>query len=170
MTPMPRIPEEFAPDFDRLVAGPANLRAALKGLDAGAFNRRPPGEEWSIRDVVMHITDAELVRAASLRFVMALENPVVPDWDETLFKRKLHYLFRDPELALTVFQTVRFCNAELLQQLDAQSWQRAGTRASDGSTTTLAELMVRAVEHDANHIAQIEVMRDVLGMGLGTAG
>ena len=124
----------------------------------------------SIRDVVMHITDAELVRAASLRFVMALENPVVPDWDETLFKRKLHYLFRDPELALTVFQTVRFCNAELLQQLDAQSWQRAGTRASDGSTTTLAELMVRAVEHDANHIAQIEVMRDVLGMGLGTAG
>jgi uncharacterized damage-inducible protein DinB len=167
---MPRIPDEIAADFDRFVAGPANLRAALKGLDSGAFNRRPPGDDWSIRDVVMHVTDAELVRAASLRFVMALEEPVVPAWDDTLFKRKLHYLFRDAELALTVLQTVRFSNAELLQQLDAQSWERAGTRADDGSSTTLRELMGRAVGHDANHIAQIEAMREALGVAAETPG
>ncbi len=163
---MPRMPDDLVASFDRFVAGPANLRAALKGLDAAAFNRRPPGEDWSIRDVVMHVTDAELVRSVSFRFVIAHPEPVVPAWDEELFKRKLHYLFRDPELALTVFQVTRFSNAELLQQLDGQSWQRSGTRAEDGSTTTLAELMERAVGHDALHVAQVGTMREALGVAI----
>jgi uncharacterized damage-inducible protein DinB len=156
---VPRIPEELASEFDRFVQGPARLRAALSGLDSPAFNRRPPGDEWSIRDVVMHLADAELVRAVAFRLVIAHDEARIPRWDEERFKRRLHYLFRDPELALTQLQTVRFGNAELLQQLDAAGWQRSGTRESDGSVATLADLVRRAVEHDARHVAQIEATR-----------
>jgi uncharacterized damage-inducible protein DinB len=159
---MPRIPEALAADFDRLVQGPAELRAVLAGLDSAAFNRRPPGEDWSIRDVVMHIADAELVRAVSFRLVIAQEDARIPRWDEEAFKRRLHYLFRDAELALTELQTVRFGNAELLQQLDAAGWERSGTRESDGSTATVADLVRTAIEHDAMHIAQVAAMRAAL--------
>jgi hypothetical protein len=159
---VPRIPDDIAADFDQFVQGPALLRAALAELDAAAFNRRPPGEEWSIRDAVMHVADAELVRAVSLRLVVAQDEATIPAWDEERFKRRLHYLFRDPELALSQFQLVRFGNAELLQQLDAAGWQRTGTRQSDGSVETVADLVRRAVGHDALHAAQIDATRAAL--------
>ena len=159
---VPRIPDNLADDFEQFVQGPAYLRAVLDGLDAARFNRRPPGEEWSIRDVVMHVADAELVRAVSLRLVIAHDEATIPGWDEERFKRRLHYLFRDAELALSQFQVVRFGNAELLQQLDAAGWQRTGTRESDGSVASLGDLMQRAVGHDATHRAQVEAMRAAL--------
>jgi hypothetical protein len=164
---VPRIPDDLAADFEQFVLGPTLLRSALEGLDAGAFNRRPPGEEWSIRDVVMHMADAELVRAVSFRLVIAQDQPSIPAWDEERFKRRLHYLFRDAELALSQFQLVRFGNAELLQQLDAAGWQRTGTRESDGSLESLADLVRRAVGHDATHVAQIEATRAALSATAG---
>jgi hypothetical protein len=159
---MPRIPDVLASAFEAFVQGPAGLRAALAGLDSPAFNRRPPGDDWSIRDVVMHVADAELVRSLSFRRVIAEEDARIPGWDEGAFKRKLHYLFRDPELALSQFQLVRFGNAELLQQLDAAGWERSGVRESDGSTATLGDLVRRAVEHDTMHVEQVGAMRAAL--------
>lgn len=159
---MPRIPEDLAAEFEQFVQGPAYLRGVLEGLDAGMFNRRPPGEEWSIRDVVMHVADAELVRAVALRLVIAHDGATIPAWDEERFKRRLHYLFRDAELALSQFQLVRFGNAELLQQLDAAGWQRSGTRESDGAVESLGDLVRRAVGHDATHRTQIEGTRAAL--------
>lgn len=146
------------------------LREALSGLDASTFSRRPPGNDWSIRDVVMHVCDAELVRSVSFRLTIAHDDPVLPAWDEELFKRRLHYLFRDAELALSLFQVTRFANAELLQQLDRASWERTATRGWDGTRETVGSLLERAASHDGTHIAQVREMRETLGMPVESSG
>ena len=152
---MPRIPTELATVFDEFVAGPEKLRDAVRDLDATILNKRPPGEEWSIRDIVMHMTDAELVQAVRFRLALGSEEDVeIPVYDQELFKRRLHYLFRDVEVAMMTLDQVRFGNAELLQQLSKDTWQKTAIHPRDGRVT-IATLLEKAVAHTAAHISQI---------------
>ena len=105
----------------RFVRGPALLREALDGTDPATLNRRPPGEDWSMRDVVIHLADSELVAAVRIRLLLAGDEPDLPIYDPDVWKRKLLYVFRDPEAAMSAFQQVRFGAAELLRA----SWARA---------------------------------------------
>jgi len=160
---MPRIPDDLATAFDDFLAGPGNLREAVRDLDAAVLNRRPPGEEWSIRDVVMHLTDAEMVSAVRIRMTLGSEEDVLlPAYDEELWKRRLHYLFRDVEAAMVTMDHVRFGNAELLQQLSKDTWRKTGVHARDGQVT-VAELLKQAVAHTAAHIEQIGEFRAATG-------
>jgi len=159
---MSRIPEELESPFDELVAGPAKVRDAVRDLDAPSLNARPPGEEWSIRDAVLHLCDAELIAAASFRIMLGAEDDVaIPDYDQDLWTRRLHYLFRDVEAALVTFHVVRFGNAELLQQLGRDTWQKSATHPEAGRLT-VAELLHANVAHTAEHVEQIGTFRALI--------
>jgi hypothetical protein len=138
--------------------GPTLLRQAVDGLDAGAINRRPPGEDWSIRDVVIHLADAELVGAVRFRLVVAQDKAVLPVYDPDVWKRRLHYLWRDPEAAIALFQQTRYGTAELLHQCDAAAWQRTGIHPERG-VMTLADLLELYAGHVEEHAAQIATFR-----------
>ena len=159
---VPRIPEALQEDFASYVTAPARLREAMADLDPGALNRRPPGSDWSIRDIVIHVADSEIVRATRIFAVIATDEPPIPSFDEDLYKRRLHYLWRDPELALSLFQHLRFALAEMLEQCDAATWERAGIHEKDGSIT-LAELVRRGARHGEEHIAQVLEYRALVG-------
>jgi hypothetical protein len=156
---MPRIPDELASAFDEYVAGPAHLRDAIRDLDATVLNRRPAGEEWSTRDVVMHLADAEMVGGVRIRMVIASEDePQLPGIDAEQWKRRLHYLFRDIEAAMVTMDHVRFGSAELLQQLSKDSWGKTGLHPNYGQMS-IGQLMQHTVEHTAAHIKQIGEFR-----------
>ena len=57
---------------DRFAAGPALVRTAWTASPAAA-RERPSLEGWSARDAVIHIADAELVRAYRIRIMCAGE-------------------------------------------------------------------------------------------------
>lgn len=97
--------------------------------------------------------------------IIAEENPAIASVDEDLYKRRLHYLWRDPELALALFQHLRFALGEMLEQCDAAAFQRAGLHASDGPTT-LAQLVIRGAAHSEEHVDQIRQFREALGTPL----
>jgi len=134
------------------------LREAVFGLNPGDLNRRPPGSDWSIRDVILHLADAELVAAVQFRLVIAGENPTLPVFDQEMWKRRLHYLWRDPEFAVGLFQQVRYANAELLQQCDSAAWARMCVHPERGQMT-LSALLEHHAAHTEAHAAQIRTMR-----------
>ena len=134
------------------------MRQAINGLNAAELNRRPAGGDWSIRDVVLHVSDAELVGAVRFRMVVAEENPTLPAFDQDTWKRRLHYLWRDPEFALGLFQQTRYASAELLQQCDAAAWARTGFHAERGEMT-LAGLLELYAAHAEEHAEQVRGMR-----------
>ena len=155
---MPETPVHLRDAFARFKAGPTLLRAAVDGVDPAYLNKRPSGDEWSIRDIIIHLADTELVRAVRFRTMLAEDQPRLPDIDEKLWKQKLHYLWRDPESALSLFQQTRFGNAELLAQCYADAWERTAIHETLGMMT-VADQMIRGADHVDQHIEQIRQNR-----------
>jgi uncharacterized damage-inducible protein DinB len=154
---VPSLPPDLVDPFRRFVEGPTHVRAAIEGLDPSRLNR-PNQDGWSVRDILMHLADTELAAAFAVRLIIAEEEPALAPYDPALWKRRLHYLFRDPDAALSVYQQVRYSTAELLQQIDRAAWTRPGLR--NGATpVTLAELLVQYTDHTEEHVAQIAAMR-----------
>lgn len=151
---MPETPAHLKEPFARFKAGPMLLRVAVTGIDPSVLNRRPAGEDWSIRDIIIHLADTELVRATRIRMMIASENPPLEPIDEDLWKRKLHYLWRDPEGAISLFQQTRYSTAELLAQCYAETWLRTGNHPELG-IMTVADQMVRGADHVDEHIEQV---------------
>ncbi len=155
---MPRIPDAHADAYERFMRGPALLREALAGTGPATLNRRPPGEDWSMRDVVIHLADSELVAAVRIRLLLAGDEPVLPIYDPDVWKRKLLYVFRDPEAAMSAFQQVRYGAAELLRECSPDAWERAGTHPQVG-VVTVADLVARGADHVDEHVAQLQTVR-----------
>lgn len=151
------MPEDLKPVFELFTEGPTFVNKAADGVGPGILNR-PGAEGWSVRDVIIHLCDAELVRTVRMRLVLAEDEPTLFGYDEGTWKRRLHYLWRSPEGALSLFQQARFGNAELLRQCDRASWARTGL-FPDGERRTLADMVRTAVEHDTEHVAQLGVLR-----------
>ena len=155
---MPRIPEPHADAFERFVRGPALVREALTGTGPATLNRRPPGDDWSMRDVVIHLADSELVGAVRIRLALAGAEPDLPVYDQEAWKRKLLYVFRDAEAALSAFQQVRYGTAELLRECSPEAWERTANHPQIG-LVTVADLMAFGADHADEHAAQLRAMR-----------
>ncbi len=155
---MPTLPTALRQRLDAFIASPGLIRQAVTGIDAGLLNRRPPGDDWSIRDVIIHLSDAELLGAVRIRLALAEASPPMPMYEQDLWKRRLQYLWRDPELALSLFQQTRYATAEILEQCGVEAWQRTIIHPDRGSLT-VADLVASYVDHVQEHVAQIEAAR-----------
>lgn len=161
---VPSIPASVRDAFEAYVAGPSRLRQALDGVDQVALNQRPVGSDWSIRDVIIHLSDAELVRGERIRRVIAEEQPELRPFDQDQWKRRLAYLWRDVELALSLVELLCHTNAELVRQLDAAGWERWGLYPEQGRVT-VGDLIRMGAEHFEEHFRQVETIRRMFRAG-----
>ncbi len=154
---MPRLPDHLETALVRYARGPSLVREAVRGAGPAELSRPGVGG-WSVRDVLVHLADAELVRAARLRFMLADEAaPVLPSFEEERWKRRLHYLWRSPEAALALYDALVFSNAELLRACDVAAFARRGI--VEGAELTVEELLRRGAEHGEEHAAQLQTLR-----------
>ena len=154
---MAQIPAHLQETFLRFTEGPTFLRNAALDIHPATLNR-PNRDGWSIRDVLVHLADSEIVGAFRFRLVLAEDEPTLPVYDQDRWKRRLHYIWRSPEAALSLFQQTRFSTAEMLQQCDAAAWQRIGVHPERGRLT-LADLLETYTAHVDTHVAQITELR-----------
>ncbi|MGB4863446.1 MAG: DinB family protein [Tepidiformaceae bacterium] len=154
---MVKLPEDVVEPLARFERGATVIREAIYAADAGALSR-PNAEGWSVRDILVHLSDAEMVRATRIRMILADDEPPLFTFDEGMWKRKLHYLWRSPEAAIALFDQLRFTTVEILRQLDMKGWGRAGIMP-DGVRLTVGELIIRGANHSDEHAEQIRPMR-----------
>lgn len=139
--------------LDRYRQGPDEVRQAIPGIEASLLDGRPAIEEWSIREIVHHVVDAEVMAAARLRRLVAEERPAIEPYDESEFARRLHY-GRPIDSALDLLAASRRANADLLEQLGADAWSLAGEHPQLGRYS-IEYLVQRAAAHCSEHAAQI---------------
>src|SRR5436309_7881305 len=150
---------ELADLLERFRRGPELVAAALTGAAGSEVDYRPSPEQWSVRQIVAHLSDSEMNGGMRLRRVLAEDNPVFDLWDQNAFAEKLDYAKRKYSNSLETFRRIRSENYELLKDLPAEAWERTGEHPKKGRMTLLDLLRLYAI-HAEKHSMQIRRVRD----------
>ena len=131
-----------------------DLVSLVSGVGDDHLERRPAEGEWSAREVIGHLADAELAYAMRLRLMVAQDRPRLTWYDEQAWVERFGPLDEDARVSLTRWRTLRDANVRLLESLAAEEWTRGGIHDTDGLLTVEA-IAKRMVAHDRTHLDQI---------------
>ena len=139
--------------LERYAAGPDQVAAAVAGCTAEEL-RASDNEGWSVHDVLVHLADAEAVRATRIRLILAEDGPALFDFDEGRWRERLAYHDRNALMALESYRQAVRSTADLVGCMSPELWNRAGVHAVDGEVTVRA-LIERGIRHAEDHTGQI---------------
>jgi uncharacterized damage-inducible protein DinB len=148
--------------FMVLADTPEKLRQAVSGLSPEQEKTPEKAGKWSVKQVVQHLADAELVGGFRYRMILAHDSPTLPGFDQDLWAERLHYQDSDLPTALNDFATLRAANLRLLRAATPADMQRVARHAERGDESL--EKMVRMFAgHDTVHLRQIARIRQAIG-------
>src|SRR5579863_8757608 len=136
-------------------ATPGRLELSLKDSSPEALNRSPAPGKWSVREILCHLADTEVVFAFRLRQALAEDHHVIQPFDQDKWaKTYAHY---DAQAAAAVFSVVRQWNLALIGTLKPEALARTLNHPERGDMTlqTVVETMAG---HDLNHLRQIDAI------------
>jgi hypothetical protein len=148
--------------IDVLHETPPALRAAVAGLsDDRASQPEAPGK-WSVRQVVRHLADSDVVWAFRLRMVLAEDRPTLTGYDQDHWAERLRYADADISNALDEFTVLRRGNLRLLDAATPADLRRVGLHAERGEES-VEHMMKLYAGHDLLHLRQIDRIRRAIG-------
>jgi DinB superfamily len=140
---------------------PADLRDAVDGLSQQQMGEPEAPGKWSVRQVLRHLADSELVWGYRLRMVLAHDRPRLTGYDQDLWVERLRYDEADVEQSLQDFTLLRSANLRLLAAASAEDLRRVGIHAERGEESV--EHMIRLnAAHDLLHSRQLARIRRAL--------
>ncbi|SRR5581483_6579715 len=145
--------------LERFRRGPELLAVVLTGVHGEEEDFLPSSDSWSIRQIVAHVADAELVAAHRFRQVIAEDQPTLIAFDENAWAAKLDYFRRKPKQSLETFRRLRAENYELLRDLPEAAFARTGNHTENGEITLL-ELLEGYARHAESHSQQLQRVRE----------
>lgn len=143
---------------DEYVAGIGLLRNSVRGLTPAQLDAHPVAGKWSVKEVVCHIADFETIGSDRIKLAIALDEPLLPGYDENRMAAGLQYGAREVEEELALIEGVRRSTARILRSLPASAFERRGTHSEAGPMTVEA-LLRRITNHIAHHVKFIEEKR-----------
>jgi DinB superfamily len=120
-----------------------------------------PGK-WSIRDVVQHLADSELVGGFRLRMILAHDRPSLTGYDQDLWANRLQYGTVDVRDALGQFSALRRANVPIWVRLTPPELLRVGIHGERGEES-LDRMRRLCAGHDILHLRQLERIRSSIG-------
>lgn len=144
-----------------LAATPGTLRQLIEGLSGDELSMPESAGKWSIRHVLRHLADSELVWGWRLRMVLAHDRPALTGYDQDLWSERLHYGDSDEGESLEVFTVLRRAHLRLLEGLTSRDLQRVGVHTERGDES-VAHMLRLYAGHDLLHLRQIERIRGVV--------
>jgi hypothetical protein len=152
------MPELFSL-LERFRRGPELFAVVLTGVFGEEEDYTFAPGKWSIRQIVAHLADSELVGAHRYRQILAEDSPTLVAYDQEAWSRNLDYARRKPKTSLETFRRLRAENYELLKDLPAAAFDRTGRHTVDG-IVTLRVMLAEFVSHDENHARQLQSIRE----------
>src|SRR5712692_5658763 len=145
---------------------PRTLRAAVAGVtrQQDATPERPG--KWSVRQVVQHLADSDLVGAFRFRMVLAHDAPELPGYDQDVWAQRLAYQDSDISSALHEFSTLRDATVRLLRRATPEDMRRVMRHAERGDES-LSHMIRTYAGHDIVHLRQIARIREAIGAPAG---
>jgi DinB family protein len=141
---------------------PDTLRQAVSGLSPEQEAAPEAAGKWSVKQVVQHLADSELVGGFRFRMVLTHDSPMLPGYDQDLWAERLRYQDSNLPMALGDFATLRAANLRLLRAAAPADMHRV-MRHGERGDETLEQMIRMYAGHDLVHLRQIARIRRAIG-------
>lgn len=135
--------------------GPSQLGEVLHGLPPETLDFRPSPGAWTIREVVVHLAEAELHGYLRARFAMAEEGVTILPYDQNAWAATFSEADQPLDEVLALFRLLREMLARQLRALPEMAWAQAVRHPEMEAPLTLEALLARYENHLKVHLAQI---------------
>lgn len=136
------------------------LNEVLKGIDEEELNFKPDEKSWSIKEVILHICDTEIVAVHRIKQVISEDEPLLTAFNQDLWANRLQYTTLNPKLNLELFGLLRESMLPIFEELSEEDWKRTGTHNEVG-VLSLSDLVRKFVQHVQDHLHQIDRIKQI---------
>lgn len=138
-----------------LAATPRRLEKLAAAIGPNRAARKPAPDKWSAKEIICHLADCELTYGFRYRKIIAEPAPALVPFDQEAWAKNLQYQAQPLKPALAMFAALRNGHVSLLKSLPPEIWDKTGQHPDYGALT-LGQIVSHLVQHDLNHIAQVE--------------
>lgn len=131
-------------------------QALLRPLSDEQASWRPAPEEWSVKQVVGHLIDAEYVFAHRALWFARGEAQALPGFDQVAWMESCRFDARSLADLLDEWAHCRAANGRLFAGLGADQWLRGGV--ASGSPSTVRTWIWGIAGHELHHRASLETV------------
>jgi hypothetical protein len=150
---------EISDLLERFRRGPELAAVVLTGVFGEEEDFTPAPGKWSIRQLMAHLADSEVVCAHRMRQILAEDHPTLIAFDQDAWTRNLDYARRKPKASLESYRRLRAENYELLKGVPETAFARAAQHTERGRIT-LRQQIESFAQHDENHARQMQAVRE----------
>lgn len=150
-------PEERAATVASLREALETLPATVQALPPDRVDAAPTAAEWSAREVVAHLADAEQVYGVRLRMLLTHVRPFLAAYDQDAWTRRFGQLESLDE-ALRRWVMLRRATLTVFESLRDEEWTRPGDHEEGmkvGRVETPESVADVLVRHTLQHIDQM---------------
>lgn len=159
--------EEFAPYYASYIAqvpdgdvvealiGGAEIASALLGdLEDDVASRAYAPGKWTLKEVVLHCTDAERIFSYRALCIARGDTTPLPGFDENAYAPMSGANLRTMDSILDEFESVRDATVTLYQGLPSEAWTRRGT--ASGKSVSVRGVAWITAGHLLHHLSVIQ--------------
>ncbi len=151
--------QELRAKLNAAEKGPTTIAAAVSGLSDKTLRYKPAANKWSILEILAHLADVEIIYGYRMRQIIADKNPAIAPIDQDAWADNLGYMETSaPELVAQI-ALLRRANLRVLRRLKPADFEKSALHPEMDHPFTLGELFERMVNHDPNHLEQIERLK-----------
>jgi uncharacterized damage-inducible protein DinB len=143
---------------------PAGVRQALAGLSDAQRSTPEAVGKWSVRQVVRHLADSEIVWGYRLRLVLSQDRPTLTGYDQDLWAERLHYADANLDEALDELSALRRGHLRLLASATPEDFRRVGVHSERGEES-VGHMLRMCAGHDVLHLEQLARIRRSIERG-----
>ena len=142
-------------------AAVGKLRRAVQGLTPRQLAWSPAPGKWSIRQIIAHLADTEMVYGYRIRKILADPGKPIEAYDQDVWARTNKYDKHSIAQDLDSLEAMRRMNLEFYKRLTPRELNLAGVHSERGEES-LRHILRMIAGHDLNHFGQIEAIRKAL--------
>ena len=137
---------------------PANLAAAVKGLDDGQLDTPYRDGGWTVRQTVHHVADSHINSLCRFKLALTEDNPTIRPYYEDRWA-ELSDSAMPVDVSLKIIEGVHSRWAALLDSMSDEDFSRRLQHPESGEWT-LEKMLAMYAWHSRHHTAHITRLRE----------
>jgi hypothetical protein len=151
--------QELKKTLDVAEKEPQKIATAVSGLPEKVLNFKPTPEKWSIREILAHLADIELVYGFRMRQMLAENSSTITPINQDSWAQKTGYNETSAPESIAQFGLLRRSNLRLLRRIKMADLKRGAFHPEIQRELTLEDLVGRIAKHGSSHLEQIEKLK-----------